>query len=64
VKFLFAVALMTGPVVLINWWLAQVTVWGLSLFHVDSGIGGPLLFLSVLSALIISGVSVGISASK
>lgn len=35
---------------------AQVAVWGLSLFHVDSGIWGPYLLITSLEAVIASAV--------
>lgn len=34
-----------------NLWLAQVTAFGLSLFHVQSGVWGPFLLILVASAV-------------
>lgn len=48
-------ALVVGVLVLafgVDLWLSQMTVWGLSLFHVDSGIWGPFLLLGVLGSVL------------
>ena len=39
---------------------AQMVVWGLSLFHVDSGIWGPYLLMSAAGGVITTGVTIGV----
>lgn len=51
----FAVAVVTGLQLL----LAQGTAWGLALFHVSSGIGGPFILIVVATAVIGLGVLLG-----
>lgn len=43
---------------------AQLVVWGLSLFHVNSGIWGPLLLITALESVVAGGVSTGIGSQK
>lgn len=63
-KLLIGVLFVLAVDAAVNLWIAQVAVWGLSLFHVDSGIWGPMLLLTVASAVVSMGVSIGISANK
>ena len=51
----FLLALMAG----IDLWLAQLAVWGLSLFHVDSGIWGPYFLLGALGGTMATAVAIG-----
>lgn len=55
--FLLTVAL--ALMAALDIWIAQVTVWGLSLFHVDSGLGGPYLLISAATAIVTAGVAIG-----
>lgn len=43
---------------------AQYVVWGLSLFHVDSGIWGPYFILAGLGLTITTAVTVGNSSNS
>lgn len=40
-------------------WFAQLIVWGLSLFHVSSGLWGPFLILEGVSSAIVWAVHIG-----
>lgn len=42
-----------------NFWWAQVTVWGLSLFRVSSGFWGPFFLLDVLGSVVAGAVCLG-----
>ncbi len=39
---------------------AQMVVWGLSLYHIDSGIWGPFLLVSAAESVVTAGVVSGI----
>jgi hypothetical protein len=42
-----------------EFWLAQLIVWGLSLYHVHSGIWGPWLILEALTTAGVTVVAIG-----
>lgn len=42
-----------------QFWFAQLICWGLSLYHVSSGIWGPWLIMEALSSLGIAVVAIG-----
>lgn len=44
---------------ILQFWFAQLVVWGLSLYHVRSGIWGPWLIMEGLSSLGVAVVSIG-----
>jgi len=43
---------------------AQMVVWGLSLFHVDSGIWGPYLLIGAVEGIVTFGVRTGSSSAS
>lgn len=43
----------------VDLWVAQMIVWGLSLYHVDSGIFGPWLLMSAATSVVAGGVAIG-----
>jgi hypothetical protein len=59
VKYLLLFILAIGALFALDLWLAQTVVWGLSLYHVDSGIWGPYLLLTAATSVVTTGVAFG-----
>jgi hypothetical protein len=59
VKYVLIFILAVAGLFLLSLWSAQCAVWGLSLFHVDSGIWGPFFLIGVLESAIVTGVAFG-----
>jgi hypothetical protein len=64
VKFLTGGIFLGALAVGADWLICQVTVWGLSLFHVSSGMWGPFFLTSVLAVIIACGVGTGVAISS
>lgn len=58
-RFIFFGLLFLALGLALDLWLAQLAVWGLSMFHVDSGIFGPLLLIFSAEGVIGSAVAIG-----
>jgi len=43
----------------LQFWFAQLIIWGLSLYHIHSGIWAPWLILEALSSVIVGAVRIG-----
>lgn len=55
VKIIVIVGILAGA----TWLTAQMAVWGLSLYHVDSGMWGPLMLIGVFESAVGVGVRIG-----
>lgn len=58
-KLLTVIVIALCAVFFINLLTAQLTVWGLSLYHVNSGIWGPYLLTAVAEAVVSTGIYFG-----